>query len=705
MERTRDFSSRRFRFIPNTANTGGAVAINLSQAPEVLFASENIGPIFRFNEETRPVDAYDGETKTTAGYGMVDIALSDRARFVGGARVENYDQQVNTFDPFGLFLGRGLRPDQEHRRLPRRQPHLLGQAGHQPADELQPHRQPPGVPRAGGLRVHRRGGQPRGSRQSRTRPAPLIQNVDARLEKISGGRDVLAISGFFKDFDSPIERVVIAGAQPIVTYQNAQSARNLGVELEAARQFGSNLFLNLNYTFVDSKITLAPAQRTVQTSLERPLAGQSKNLFNAMAEVSGKGLLRPRPLQLLRRPDLRRGFERSAGHRRAGPRLPRRGPREAVRQGRLPPDLREPHRHRTPVHAGLRGAACLQAGSRDRLLVELQRVLIHLPKTLQEMNENMKTPSLGASRRLLSVALALTLATSPVASVYADLGPPTTVPGIAKPVVVVTGQVRGAESWTSNFVYLLRGAVFVEDGGTLNIQAGTLVVGEAGSVGTLIVKRGGRLNAIGTREQPIVFTSDQPVGLRARGDWGGIIINGRAPLNIPGGEGVGEADTGIYGGNNPNDNSGSMRYVRVEFAGTEFSPDNELNGIAFQGVGRGGSLRVHPGPHEQGRRSRVVRRHCRREVRDRHQRGRRQPRLDFRMVGPYSVRPGLAAWRRRGRGHRGRQQRVQQRTAAPLQSDVLQRHALRRSRSQRRRGERRAARSFAAAPPARSGTS
>jgi hypothetical protein len=212
------------------------------------------------------------------------------------------------------------------------------------------------------------------------------------------------------------------------------------------------------------------------------------------------------------------------------------------------------------------------------------------------MNEHMKTLSLRASRRILSVALALTLATSPVALVYADLGPPTPVPGVSKSVVVVTGQVRGSEAWTNNFVYLLRGAVFVEEGATLNIQAGTLVVGEAGSVGTLIVKRGGRLNAIGTREQPIVFTSDQPVGLRARGDWGGIILNGRAPLNVPGGEAAGEADTGIYGGNDPNDSSGSMRYVRVEFAGTEFSPDNELNGIAFQAVGRGGSyeyIQIH----------------------------------------------------------------------------------------------------------------
>ena len=136
---------------------------------------------------------------------------------------------------------------------------------------------------------------------------------------------------------------------------------------------------------------------------------------------------------------------------------------------------------------------------------------------------------------------------------------------------------------------MLRGAVFVRSGATLNIQAGTRIVGESGSVGTLIVLRGARLNAIGTREQPIVFTSDQPIGSRARGDWGGIILNGRAPINVPGGEAAGEADTGVYGGNDPNDNSGTLRYVRVEFSGVEFSPDNELNGIAFQAVGRGGT--------------------------------------------------------------------------------------------------------------------
>jgi len=200
------------------------------------------------------------------------------------------------------------------------------------------------------------------------------------------------------------------------------------------------------------------------------------------------------------------------------------------------------------------------------------------------------------SRTLAAVLVGAALTVGQVARVRGDQAPPVTVPGIDKPVVVVTGSITGTENWTSNNYYVLRGAVFVQAGATLNIAAGTRVIGESGSVGTLIVMRDGRLNAIGTRTAPIVFTSDQAVGSRSRGDWGGIILNGRAPLNLEGGEGAGEGDTGVYGGNNPNDSSGTMRYVRVEFAGVEFSPDNELNGIAFQGVGRGGSyefIQVH----------------------------------------------------------------------------------------------------------------
>jgi len=190
-------------------------------------------------------------------------------------------------------------------------------------------------------------------------------------------------------------------------------------------------------------------------------------------------------------------------------------------------------------------------------------------------------------RALIGAALAAMLAFIPVTSVSSHQAPPVNVPGIDKPVIVVTGDVTANETWTSANYYVLRGAVFVRNGATLNITAGTRVIGESGSVGTLIVERGGRLNAIGTATAPVVFTSDQPPGQRGRGDWGGIIINGRAPINFGSGEAAGEGDTGVYGGNDPNDNSGILRYVRVEFSGVEFSPDNELNGIAFQAVGRG----------------------------------------------------------------------------------------------------------------------
>lgn len=203
---------------------------------------------------------------------------------------------------------------------------------------------------------------------------------------------------------------------------------------------------------------------------------------------------------------------------------------------------------------------------------------------------------MNLSRTALGLAAAASLLFLPAVKLSSDQAPPVNVPGIDKPVIVVTNEIRGTETWVNTNYYVLRGAVFVRRGATLNIQAGTWVIGEAGSVGTLVVERGGRLNAIGTREQPVVFTSDQAPGTRARGDWGGLIINGRAPVNIPGGEGEGEGDTGVYGGNDPNDGSGILRYVRVEFAGVEFSPDNELNGIAWQGVGRGGTneyIQVH----------------------------------------------------------------------------------------------------------------
>ena len=150
----------------------------------------------------------------------------------------------------------------------------------------------------------------------------------------------------------------------------------------------------------------------------------------------------------------------------------------------------------------------------------------------------------------------------------------------------VSGRITSDTTFTSDNVYLLNGAVFIEAPARLTIEAGTTIYGQSETSGTLVIARGAQILANGTADAPIVMTSDQLVGERARGDWGGLIINGRAPLNVPGSEAEGEGDTGVYGGDDPDDDSGHLYYLRVEFAGAELSPDNELNGIAFQGVGR-----------------------------------------------------------------------------------------------------------------------
>lgn len=160
--------------------------------------------------------------------------------------------------------------------------------------------------------------------------------------------------------------------------------------------------------------------------------------------------------------------------------------------------------------------------------------------------------------------------------------------------VSVSGDISGNVTWTKNNWYEVSGTVHVLNGGTLNIEPGTVIRGNANNVFVLIIAKGGKINAIGTKEQPIVFTSGKATGSRVRGDWGGMLLIGNAHTNTANGvrqyEALPSDPLTLYGGGlnyNDADNSGALRYVRIEYAGYNFLPDQEINGLTFAGVGNG----------------------------------------------------------------------------------------------------------------------
>ena len=153
---------------------------------------------------------------------------------------------------------------------------------------------------------------------------------------------------------------------------------------------------------------------------------------------------------------------------------------------------------------------------------------------------------------------------------------------------IISGNITINTTLTNDKIYLISGWVYVKSPATLTIQEGTILKGEKSTQGTLIIERGAKLIANGTQTQPIIFTSDQQPGQRSYGDWGGIILCGKASVNLPGGEGVVEGGTGaMFGGVNDSDNSGILRYVRIEFPGIPFQPNQEINGLTLGGVGSG----------------------------------------------------------------------------------------------------------------------
>jgi hypothetical protein len=159
----------------------------------------------------------------------------------------------------------------------------------------------------------------------------------------------------------------------------------------------------------------------------------------------------------------------------------------------------------------------------------------------------------------------------------------------------ISGNITTNQVWPAGCNILLDGTIFVEPETVLTIRPGATIRGKKNPVNpppsALIFRRESKINAVGSAGSPIIFTSDQAPGTRTPGDWAGLAINGSAPVNCDGGECDAEGLEDVkFGGNQSNDSSGIARFLRVEFAGRELAPDNELNVFTMNGLGRGTTL-------------------------------------------------------------------------------------------------------------------
>ncbi|WP_395050872.1 T9SS type A sorting domain-containing protein [Flavobacterium sp.] len=166
------------------------------------------------------------------------------------------------------------------------------------------------------------------------------------------------------------------------------------------------------------------------------------------------------------------------------------------------------------------------------------------------------------------------------------------------PNVDVTASITTNTAWTAGNTYYLKGQIYVKNNATLTIEPGVVIRADHTATGAgLFVTKGAKVMAIGTATSPIVFTSDNAVGSRNKGDWGGVVLLGKGSYNINNGvnniEGIAaSADTQFGGGLTPddNDNSGTLQYVRIEYGGYVYAANQEINGLTFGAVGRGTTI-------------------------------------------------------------------------------------------------------------------
>lgn len=284
LERGRESDLRRFSF---SARSGAVVVPAIGRLPlDQILTPSNIGPNgYQLAEVTRSLDNYFADQSLDAQFINLDWGLGDSWRFVGGVRREANDQRVTTFDVLSPQAGQIQSRTETTHYLPALAVTYL-------FDELQQQ-----VRASFGSSVSR----PDFREYS---PAPFldpildvesfgnpnlqttkIKNFDLRWERYMGADESISAALFYKKFDLPIERVSIAGTGGLLSYENAESARNFGVELEGFMRLGrfssslEDFFTSANLAWLDSKVELGSAG-SIQTSRNRALQGQSKYLVN-----------------------------------------------------------------------------------------------------------------------------------------------------------------------------------------------------------------------------------------------------------------------------------------------------------------------------------------------------------------------------------------------------------------------------------------
>ena len=159
--------------------------------------------------------------------------------------------------------------------------------------------------------------------------------------------------------------------------------------------------------------------------------------------------------------------------------------------------------------------------------------------------------------------------------------------------VELSGNVEGTMTLDAETEYILAGTLTVPDGATLEIPAGTTIKAKQGFDKYIIVAQGGKINARGTAQAPIIFTAEDESNA-GPGYWGGLIINGKAPISGPAGTtatGATEVDNNMpYGGSDAADNSGTLEYIELWYTGARSSADIEHNGLTLNAVGNGTTI-------------------------------------------------------------------------------------------------------------------